>query len=48
MILSVCPDCYKNGKIVEGRFLNHVRQDFMYVCTMYHCDTCKKSYQERK
>lgn len=47
MRLSVCPECYQAGKIIQGRFLNEVRVNFVYQYCMFHCDKCKRSYKEK-
>lgn len=47
MKLSVCPKCYKEGKIVEGKFINKVynHNDFN-SWSVYYCKECKDSYKE--
>jgi hypothetical protein len=46
MQISVCPDCYKKGKLIEGKSINVVSSAFGSYYLIYWCKECKNSYKE--
>jgi hypothetical protein len=45
MQISVCPNCYKEGKLVEGKIIN-TGSAFGNYYRVYWCKECKDSYTE--
>lgn len=42
MKISVCPKCYKAGKVIEGKLVSKEYELWL----KYFCENCKDTYKE--